>query len=91
MKRMIMAAALLVSTVSVFAADIRKGDIDIDHKIERNKEQMKGALCTVTMETSISVPGVSVKVSCSASSTSCKEAIAMANNCLDEAKKLLID
>lgn len=88
---MIMAAALLVSTVSVFAADVRNVDMNIDHKIERIKEQMEGALCTVTMETSISVPGVSVKVSCSASSTSCKEAIAMANNCLEEAKKLLID
>ncbi len=91
MKRMIIAAVLLVSTVSVFATDVRKGEVKNDQLIERKIDQEEPPVCTVTMETSISVPGVSVKVSCSASSSTCKEAIAMANSCLDEAKKILMD
>lgn len=91
MKRMIMAAVLLVSTVSVFAADERKGEIDIDQKIERQKEQGKVPVCEVTLETSINLPGISIKVACSASSTSCREAIALANSCLAEAKKLIME
>lgn len=88
---MIMAAVLLVSTVSVFAADVRKENANQDQKIEQQKKQEKVPVCSVTLETSINIPGVSVKVSCTGSSTSCKEAIAIANSCLDEAKKLIME
>jgi hypothetical protein len=91
MKRMIMAAALLVSTVSVFATDVRKGEVNIDQKIERQKEQGREPVCEVSMETTISVPGISIRVTCTASASNCREAIQLANSCLAEAKKLIMD
>ncbi len=88
---MIMAAVLLVSTVSVFAADVKKGETVIERKIEQQGKKEKEPVCSVTMETSLSAFGFSVKVSCTGSSTSCKEAIAIANSCLNEAKKQLME
>jgi hypothetical protein len=91
MKRMIMAAVLLVSTVSVFAADVRKGEVKIDQRIERQKDQGKVPVCEVSLETSINFPGLSIKVTCTASSTSCRQAIELAKSCLEEAKKLIME
>lgn len=90
MKRVIMAAVLLVSTVSVFAAGENSEKVKTDQQNEWRKEDAKSPTCTVSMEGSVTLIGVSVKVTCSASATSCKEAITQAAKCLEEARELLM-
>lgn len=90
MKRVIMAAVLLVSTVSVFAAGENRDKVKNAQQKEWRTDEVKSPVCTVSMEGSISLVGVSVKVTCSASAASCKEAITQAAKCLDEAKQLLM-
>jgi hypothetical protein len=90
MKRVIMAAVLLVSTVSVFAAGENSDKVKNAQQKEWKTDEVKSPVCTVSMEGSISLVGVSVKVTCSASAASCKEAITQAAKCLDEAKQLLM-
>lgn len=90
MKRVIMAAVLLVSTVSVFAAGENSEKVKTVQQNEWRKAGAKSPTCTVSMEGSVTLIGVSVKVTCSASATSCKEAITQAAKCLEEAKELLM-
>jgi hypothetical protein len=90
MKRVIMAAVLLVSTVSVFAAEDNSERGKSGQQKEWKSENEQSIVCTVSMEGSVTLIGVSVKVTCSASASSCKEAITQAAKCLEEAKQILM-
>jgi hypothetical protein len=90
MKKMIMAAVLLVSTVSVFAGETGNEKVKLSQHNEWKNEEMKNPTCTVSMEGAVSLPGISVKVTCSATAASCKEAITQAAKCLEEAKNILM-
>jgi hypothetical protein len=90
MKRVIMAAVLLVSTVSVFAAGENSEKVKVGQQNEWKTGGPESIVCTVSMEGSVSLVGVSVKVTCSASASSCKEAITQAAKCLEEAKQILM-
>ncbi len=90
MKRVIMAAVLLVSTVSVFAAGENNDRVNNSQQKEWKTAEVKTPVCTVSMEGSVTLIGVSVKVTCSASAASCKEAITQAAKCLEEAKQILM-
>jgi hypothetical protein len=90
MKRVIMAAVLLVSSVSVFATGENREKVKIGQQNEWRSEDPKSITCTVSMEGSVSLIGVSVKVTCSATASSCKEAITQAAKCLEEAKQILM-
>jgi len=81
-----MAAALLVSTVTVFAADNNSEKLNAVKKAFGPEQSS----CTVTLEGTVSLPGLSVKISCSATSTTCREAINMANTCLNDAKRAIM-
>lgn len=84
-----MAAVLLVSTVSVFAGEANSENDKIGQSTEWRAGEVKNPTCTVSMEGSVSLIGLSVKVTCSATATTCKEAIAQAAKCLEEAKSIL--
>lgn len=90
MKRVIMAAVLLVSSVSVFATGENREKVKIGQQNEWRSKDPKSITCTVSMEGSVSLIGVSVKVTCSATASSCKEAITQAAKCLEEAKQILM-
>jgi hypothetical protein len=90
MKRVILAAVLLVSTASVFAAGENSDRGKIDPQKKWKTEDAMSPTCTVSMEGSVTLIGVSVKVTCSASATTCKEAITQAAKCLEEAKQILM-
>lgn len=90
MKKVIMAALLLVSTVSVFAGETSNEKEKSGQHKEWKKEEVKSPTCTVSMEGAVTLPGVSVKVTCSATATTCKEAITLAAKCLEEAKNILM-
>lgn len=89
MKRMIVAAMLLCGTVSVFAAE-NKSDVMDKNQIaivKMEKEKSEGVVCTVSLSASIGPEYMQVTVTCSATANTCKEAIATAKQCVDDAKK----
>ncbi|HSF45563.1 MAG TPA: hypothetical protein VLA58_06110 [Chitinophagaceae bacterium] len=90
MKKVIMAAVLLVSTVSVFAGETGNEKDKLSQNKEWKKQEVKDPVCTVSMEGAVTLPGISVKVTCSASAATCKEAITLAAKCLEEAKNILM-
>jgi hypothetical protein len=90
MKKVIMAAVLLVSTVSVFAGETGNEKEKPGQHKEWKQEVVKNPTCTVSMEGAVTLPGISVKVTCSATAASCKEAITQAAKCLEEAKNILM-
>jgi len=89
MKRMIMAAMLLVSTVSVFAADV-KSEGKKDEKATEVKIAAKEAVeCSISITATIGPSWSSVTVTCTGTASNCKEAVVTAKNCIEEAKKAI--
>lgn len=88
MKRMMIAAMLLLGTVSVFAAD-EKSEVE-SVKIKKEEKQ-KAAVCTATVEGSLKVMGSGFQITCSATSDkNCRDAAREAKSCVEEVKKLLL-
>lgn len=90
MKRVIMAAALLVSTASVFATETK----DLISNKETGKEvkvkvKEKRDECSVSLSTKIGPSWAQFEVKCTYTATTCKEAIAGVNRCLEEARKAI--
>jgi hypothetical protein len=90
MKRMIVAAVLLVSTVSVFAADVKS-----EGKNDQKKEEIKisgkeASECSLSLEATFGPSWGNVTVTCKGTAPTCKEAVSIAKNCLEEAKKAIM-
>jgi hypothetical protein len=85
MKRMMIAAMLLLGYVSVFASE-GKGEERVE--IGKKTELVQEIPCTVSVTGSVRVVGLSLQVNCSATSEKgCKEASIEAKNCVREIKK----
>lgn len=86
---MIVAAVLLVSTVSVFAADV-KSEGKKDHtKTEIKIAGGEAVECSMSLTATFGPSWGQVTVTCTGSAATCKEAVATAKSCLDEAKKAI--
>lgn len=90
MKRMIMAAVLLVSTVSVFAADVKSEVSNDQKKIEIKVTDKENSECSMELSATFGPSWGSVKVSCKGTAPTCKEAISIAMSCLNEAKRQIM-
>jgi hypothetical protein len=84
---MIMAAMLLVSTVSVFAADVKSEGKKEQKKIEIKAEKDVSFLCSISLQATVGPSFAQVSVTCTGTAVACKEAVSIAKNCLDEARK----
>lgn len=85
MRKSMIAAMLLMGALSGFA---NSGNARGVSEMERGESG--SGTCTVTLEATVNIIGQSLKVSCSASSsTSCKEAMLIAKSCLDESKRMI--
>jgi len=88
MKRMMIAAMLLLGSVSVFAAD-EKCEVELvaKEKVEKRAEES----CTVTVDGTLKLMGTGFQISCSATSEKgCREALKEARSCVAELKKSLL-
>lgn len=83
-----MAAALLVSTASVFATET-KGAVSNKETRKEVKVEQKSDECSVTMSAKIGPSFFQVEVKCTYTASTCKEAIAGASKCIDEARKAI--
>jgi hypothetical protein len=88
MKRVIMAAALLVSTASVFATET-KGEVSSKENRKEVKVEQERVECSVSLSAKIGPSYAQIEVKCTYTATTCKEAIAGVNKCLDEARKAI--
>ncbi len=89
MKRMIMAAVLLVSTVSVFAADVQREVSKDDKKIEVNIPKGETGECSIALTATLGPSAAQIKVTCTGTAETCKEAVSIASSCINEAKKAI--
>ena len=87
MKRMIMAAMLLVSTVSVFAADVKSDKRKDQDKITVKMKTWETAMCSMSLQATLGPSFAQIKVTCTGTATTCKEAVGIASSCLNEARK----
>jgi hypothetical protein len=90
MKRMIVAAALLVSTVSVFAADVKSEGRNDQKKKEVKISNRDASECSLSLTATFGPSWGQVTVTCKGTATTCKEAVSIASNCLEEAKKAIM-
>jgi hypothetical protein len=90
MKRMIVAAALLLSTVSVFAADVKSEGRNVQKKKEVKMSNLDASECSLSLTATFGPSWGQVTVTCKGTATTCKEAVHIANNCLEEAKKAIL-
>ena len=81
-----MAAALLVSTVSVFATETKGADLNKEAKKETPVKPIDQS-CTVSLTAKIGSVFAQIEVQCSYTAANCKEAFSGALKCLDEARK----
>ena len=89
MKRVIMAAMLLVSTVSVFAADVQS-ESNRPVKLTERKNIVNGAdECSMTLTATIGPSFAQIQVTCKGTAATCKEAGVIAKTCLDVAKSIV--
>ncbi len=90
MKRMIMAAMLLVSTVSVFAADVQREGSKDEKRIEVNISKGETSECSISITATLGPTAASIQVTCTGTAANCKEAVSIASSCINEAKKALM-
>jgi hypothetical protein len=89
MKRMIMAAMLLVSTVSVFAADVKSEGRKDEKKKEVKIATKEAAECSISITATLGPSWGSVTVTCTGTASTCKGAVVTAKNCIEEARKAI--
>lgn len=86
MKRVMIAAMLLLGSASIFASEGKCVTVSAERKIAVNREEA----CTVSVDGHVRAFGMSMRVVCTASSaTGCRAAVAEAKKCLDEVKKVV--
>jgi hypothetical protein len=85
MKRVMFAAMLLVSTVSVFATETKGSGDNIQTKEVRSTSQ-KFDECEVSIGTKVGPSFAQVEVKCTYRAATCKEAISNVAQCLKDAK-----
>jgi hypothetical protein len=88
MKRMIMAVVLLLSSVSMFAAEVKN---EVKMKETQTVLTSYGgevAECSMTLSATIGPSWAQVQVTCKGTASTCKEAGIIAKSCLDEAKNI---
>jgi len=90
MKRMIVAAVLLVSTVSVFAADVKSDGRNDQVKKETKISDEETSECSLSLEATFGPSWGNVTVTCKGTAPTCKEAVSIAKNCLEEAKRAIM-
>jgi len=88
MKRLMLAAMLLVSTATVFASETKGNESKEEKKMELNVKQ-KGE-CTYSISAKVGPTWGQVEIKCSYTASTCKEAITQANKCVDEARKAIM-
>ena len=89
MKKVIMAAMLLVSTISVFAADVKSVG-NVNKKLtEINTGVGTADECSMTLTTTIGPSFAQVKVTCSGTAATCVEAAAIVKSCIVAAKDII--
>ncbi|MGB4771530.1 MAG: hypothetical protein WBP58_08730 [Chitinophagaceae bacterium] len=84
MKRVMFAAMLLVSTVTVFATETKGKDDQVSGKEIRSTQKFDE--CEVSISTKIGPNFAQVEVKCSYRAATCKEAITNVAQCLKDAK-----
>ena len=89
MKRVMLAAMLLVSTATVFASGTKANENKEEKKVELNVNKQKGE-CTYSISAKVGPSWGQVEIKCSYTASTCKEAITQANNCVDEARKAIM-
>ena len=89
MKRVMLAAMLLVSTVTVFASETNGSTIKEEKKILIELNEEKGE-CTYSISAKVGPSWGQVEIKCSYTATTCKEAISKANSCVEEARKAIM-
>jgi hypothetical protein len=85
MKRVMFAAMLLVSTVTVFATETKGSGEKVQTKEVRSTPQ-KFDECEVSITTKVGPSFAQIEVKCAYRSSNCKEAIANVQQCLKDAK-----
>jgi hypothetical protein len=90
MKRIIVAAVLLVSTVSVFAADVKSEGKNDQRKTEIKISGKEASECSLSLEATFGPSWGNVTVTCKGTASTCKEAVSIAKNCLEEAKRAIM-
>lgn len=84
MKRVMFAAMLLVSTVSVFATETKGKNDQVNRKEIRNTQKFDE--CEVSISSKIGPNFAQVEVKCTYKAATCKEAITKVSQCLKDAK-----
>lgn len=85
MKRVMFAAMLLVSTVTVFATETKGKDHKVQAKEVKSTPKQFDE-CEVSISTKIGPSFAQVEVKCSYRAATCKEAITNVQTCLKDAK-----
>ena len=89
MKRMIMAAMLLVSTVSVFAADVKSENNKHVKLAEVKSIENRADECSMTLTATLGPSFAQIQVTCKGTAATCKEAGAIAISCINVAKSII--
>lgn len=84
MKRVMFAAMLLVSTVTVFATETKGKDEQVNRKEFTSTQKFDE--CEVSIGTKIGPSFAQIEVKCSYKAATCKEAISNVAQCLKDAK-----
>lgn len=93
MKRVLVAAMLLLGTVSVFATegkmDREKGKQEVKYEktVDKSSADVLEEECTISLEGWIGIPYIGIHVSCSAKAATCKRAAEMVVNCVRDTIK----
>ena len=89
MKKLMVAALLLWSTVTVYAGTPKGGKATGKHL--KAKSLLKAAgMCNFTMSAMVGSPGNQIEVKCTYSAPSCLIAILQVSKCLEDAKREFI-
>lgn len=89
MKRIVLAAMLLVSTAAVFATESKGSEVS-GKETAININAVKQDECQVTISGKVGPSFMQVEVKCSYTASTCKEAITKAVGCLEDAKKAVM-
>lgn len=89
MKRLMLAAMLLVSTATVFATETKgKTEGKTTETTQVNRKQTDE--CTVSISGKVGPAFAQVEVKCSYTSSSCQEALTQVKKCIQDAKSAVM-
>ena len=93
MKRVMVAAMLLLVTGSVFATEVKVDREKVKQEVQQEKTVDKASAvvlteeCTITLDGWIGLPFLGIRVSCQGTATTCKRAAALVAKCVKETIK----